>query len=188
MFKQLTCSYLPKPSGTNFLGRDEGETILLLLRRSLVTNIPWVIITAALVILPSFFAGLGLYLNIPLFADVPTDIKVISLFFWYIFTFGYFFVNFLNWFFNVHLVTTKRVVDMDFSGLLHRDVSEAAIRNIEDVTYTISGAARVIFNYGNVLIQTAGDQQELEFGAIPKPAQVHDIITDLVSNLKGPNA
>jgi len=74
---------------------------------------------------------------------------------------------------------------MDFHGLLYRNISQAPIRNIEDVTYNISGALKVIFNYGDVLIQTAGEKVEFEFEEVGNPSKVVDILSDLVSKLKG---
>ena len=105
--------------------------------------------------------------------------------FWNIFSFGYGFERFLNWYFNVYIITNKRVVDMDFSHLLHRNISEAPLRNIEDVTYTVSGSLQTLFNFGSIKIQTAAEQRELEFEYISNPAKVQDILSDMVANIKG---
>jgi hypothetical protein len=105
--------------------------------------------------------------------------------FWYLFTFGYIFTSFLRWFFNAYLVTNKRVVDIDFESLVHRRFSEAFLYNVEDLTHQISGALQVIFNYGTLHIQTAGETRELEFESIPQPATVQDMISDLSSAKRG---
>ena len=73
---------------------------------------------------------------------------------------------------------------MDFDHLLHRNITDAPLRNVEDITYTISGAIQTTFNFGNVTIQTAAEQRELEFFLVSNPAKVQDIISDLVSNYR----
>lgn len=73
---------------------------------------------------------------------------------------------------------------MDFSGFLYRNISEAPLRNIEDITHRMSGISATIFNYGDVLIQTAGETREFDFTSVPNPIKVQDIISDLVSEIK----
>ena len=104
--------------------------------------------------------------------------------FWYVFTFGYIFERFINWFFNIHIITDKRIVDMDFDHLLHRNITDAPMRNVEDITYTISGAIQTTFNFGDVSIQTAAEQRELEFHQVANPAKIQDILSDLVANYR----
>jgi hypothetical protein len=94
------------------------------------------------------------------------------------------FERFLNWFFNIHIITNKRVMDMDFDHLLHRNISEAPLRNIEDITYTISGAIETVFNFGTVSIQTAAEKRELEFYQVADPAKIQDLLSDMVSNAR----
>ncbi|MBI2620946.1 PH domain-containing protein [candidate division WWE3 bacterium] len=169
------------PKSTHFDGEDSGEEILLVLRRHLITNLGWIVVSIALVILPTVSKPLLLSLGIGHASTFSPSFTFILTSFWYLFAFGFIFENFLLWFFNVYIVTNKRIVDMDFGGILFRNISDAPLRNIEDVTHTISGAAQVIFNYGNVAIQTAGEQRELEFELVPRPARVQDIISDLAA-------
>ena len=48
-----------------------------------------------------------------------------------------------------------------------------------------SSSFEVIFNYGSVYIQTSAEKREFEFENIPNPAKVRDIISDLVTKVKG---
>lgn len=100
------------------------------------------------------------------------------------FGFGFILQNFLNWFFNVYIITNKKIVDVDFHGILYKNISEAPLRNVEDVTSNVSGALEVIFNYGSVYVQTAGERREFEFENVSHPAKIRDIISDLVAKKK----
>jgi len=75
---------------------------------------------------------------------------------------------------------------MDFHGILFRNISEATLANVEDVTHTVSGTLQVVFNYGDVIVQTAGEQREFDFESVPSPARVQDIISDLVAQRRHP--
>lgn len=179
----MALSFIRNPSDMGFDGEDQDENIILLLRRHLITNLDWVLISVFLFLIPNltllFFNFLGI--RTPAFLSIRL-ISVLNIF-WYLFTLGYIFENFLNWFFNIYIVTNKRIIDMDFYGLLHRSISEAPLSNIEDVTHNISGAAQIIFNYGDVIIQTAGEKREFDFTSVPNPNRVQDIISDLVSGI-----
>lgn len=184
---KLLSSSEKEPQKCRFYGMDVDEEILLLLRRDLVTNLGWVLLTAVLLVTP-FFANIVFFaLGVNPLGQLPAGLLVVLTLFWYLFTFGYAFVNFLNWFFNVHIVSNKRVMDMDFSGVLYRNISDAPLRSIEDVTHTISGAAEILFNYGTVNIQTAAEHNELTFTGIPDPAKVQDFISDMVADLRKRN-
>jgi membrane protein YdbS with pleckstrin-like domain len=165
----------------SFEGEDNDEEILYVFRKAVITNVGWLVVSAFLLMAPVFFNSAFLYLTKE-FPDVfsPSLIFIINTF-WYIFTFGYMFERFIHWFFNIHIITNKRIMDMDFDSLLHRNITDAPLRNIEDITYTISGALETVFNFGTVTIQTAAEQRELEFLSVADPAKIQDVLSDLVS-------
>lgn len=181
----LLGQFIREPRGVHFDGQDNEEKILLFLRQHVIVNIKWVFITAILLfVLPifDFFLGFG---GTSVSLLVPAKYYFILRFFLALFTFGYFFENFLSWYFNSYIVTNKRVVDIDFYGIIHRRFSEAPLRNIEDITNSISGFGQVIFHYGDVAIQTAAEAREITFENVPNPDKVQDIVSDLISQIKG---
>ncbi len=184
MTSTLISAFLKDPIKCSFFGSDKDEKILLVIRRAFITNFDWILIALGMIFFPSVIAGILSALGQNPFNQLSAGTLISLSLFWTLVTFGFIFENFLNWFFNVNIITDKRVVDMDFQGLLHRNVSEAPLRNIEDVTYSTTGAAQFIFHYGDVNIQTAGEKREIEFHAIPHPAKVQDLLSDLVSSLR----
>ena len=89
-------------------------------------------------------------------------------------------MNFLHWYYNIYIVTTQRVIDIDFIQLLYKKFSEARLDRIEDVTFTSSGFFAAVFNFGDVTIQTAGETREFAFDSIPKPSSVVRTIEALI--------
>ena len=91
------------------------------------------------------------------------------------------FEKFLGWFFNVYIITDERVIDVDFYSLLYKQISDAGLDKIQDMTYRTNGIAGSVINYGDILIQTAGEQPNLEFEAVPRPAEVVKILNELIT-------
>jgi len=88
-------------------------------------------------------------------------------------------MGFLDWYFNIYLVTNERVIDFDFNAFAYHKISETGLENIVDATQETIGFFPMIFNYGDVYIQTAGERREFDFLAVTNPSWVRDKIMDL---------
>lgn len=87
--------------------------------------------------------------------------------------------NFVTWFYNVGIVTTKQIIDIDFDDIMYREVAKVHIQDIIDAEYHQGGFLHSFFNYGDVFVQTEGLKPNFEFLSIPKPDNTTDIIIDL---------
>ena len=76
-------------------------------------------------------------------------------------------------------MTNKRILDVDFYSILYREVSETRLTKVEDITSKTGGYFGSLFNYGNVFVQTAGSEVNIEFLNVPDPANAVKIINDL---------
>lgn len=179
--------FVEEPCHVRFEGEDNDEKILLLLRRHIATNIPWMLLASLMLFFPQFLVWAFNYGGVNITALVPFTYRVILTLFWYLITFVFVFESYLIWYFNVYIITNKRVVDIDFYGILSREVSDASIRQIQDVTYNVRGIFAILFNFGNVLIQTAGEIEQLEFEYVSHPARVQNLISDLSAGVRKGN-
>lgn len=155
-----------------FETQSSTERVILLLRAHPFTQIPWVVNTGFLVLLlivSDFF--------LPLVLSGPqiVFINVFSI----VFILSYAWINFLHWFFNVGLVTNERIVDIDFSQIIYKEVTATKLEKVEDVTSKSAGYFGSLFNYGDVFVQTAGTEVNIEFIEIPRPGDVVGIINEL---------
>jgi uncharacterized membrane protein YdbT with pleckstrin-like domain len=149
------------------------EEVILVLRAHPVTQISWILNVFGLLIIllaANFFLPAILQPNQILFLNI----------FWLCFVFAYIIFNFLSWFFNVGVVTNERIVDIDFYDIIYKEVTEARINKVEDVTAKSGGFFQSFFNYGDVFVQTAGTEKNIEFLKIPQPAEAVRIINDLL--------
>lgn len=90
---------------------------------------------------------------------------------------------FVVWYYNVFIVTDRRVIDIDQRGFFDRIVSEAPLRKIEDVTWRRRGFWQTIFRYGNVRIKIIDSDSGLEIVKVRRPEKISQVIIDL-ANLK----
>lgn len=180
----LLSSFIERPEKTRFDGEDEDEKILYVFRRSFITNFQWIAVAIVMLFVPLVLDTIYANAAIKELPNISRRLAFILNLFWYLGTFGFILQNFLNWFFNVHIVSNKKIVDVDFHGVLSKNISEAAIQNVEDVTSNVTGALRVIFNYGHVFIQTSAEKREFEFEDVANPAKIRDLISDLAVEVR----
>lgn len=162
------------PEKVHFESRSENEKVILFLRQHIIVNVKWIVVT----ILMFFVPTVARMLNI--FSFLPNNFEIVITMVWYMLTMAYAFESFLGWYFNVYIVTNERILDVDFHNLIYKQVSDAGLDNIEDITYSMGGVVRTIFNYGDVFIQTAAEVSEFDFLAVPKPDKVVRVINDLI--------
>jgi len=162
-----------KPKGIKFETRQKGEKVILLLRRHPVTNAGWVFVAFLLGIVPFFLQ------SFPIISFLPENFRLVAVMGWYLVIVAFSLENFLTWFFNVYIITDERIIDIDFYNLIYKEVTDANIDKIQDVTYRMGGVIRTIFNYGDVIIQTASEVPNLEALAVPKPALIAGVLQDL---------
>ncbi len=183
-FDRLFSSFIARPAGIKFETQELKEEIILLMRRAFITNIPWIFFVVFLLLLP--FVIIPVLVNVDLLPfALPITYRVILVLYWYLGIFGLFLVNFFDWYFNIYILTNRRIIDIDFIGLLYKTLSSADLQRIEDVTYKQTGFFSSFFNYGDVVIQTAGSEPNFEFLAVGKPDELVRTINSLIQQSRG---
>lgn len=174
---RLLFSYLLYPN-IKFESYEPGEKIILLLRSHPFTQIGWVFNSIVL-----FFVLIFINFIIPSFFTF-NKIFIINCFF-LVFIASFIWINILNWYFNVGIITNKRVIDIDYSGVIYKEITSTILDRIEDITVKSGGYFESIFDYGTIYIQTAGKENYIEFFDIPYPSQVIQKINKLLSKKHG---
>ncbi len=166
-------TYCYYPHDVDFLNKEPDEQIILLVRRHIFTNLGWLILVILMIFAP-------LVLNyFPLLEFLPIKFQTLAILFWYLLTLAIAIQGFLSWFFSVNIITNKRVIDVDFENLIYRKITDAQISRIEDVTVQMGSVVRTLFNFGDIVIQTAAEIPEVTFEAVPFPDKIDKILSDL---------
>ncbi len=95
-----------------------------------------------------------------------------------------FFIGVMDYFLDTWIITDHRVIDILQHGFFKRDISELRYSSIEDITVKIQGFIPTIFNYGDVIIQTAAEIGEFKFENIPYPNQIKDLVFKMGDQFK----
>lgn len=166
-------SYIYYPRNANFLNKDPEEQVILVLRKHPITNLGWIVTGSLMLFAP---AVLNYF---PIIEFLPERFQFIIIVSWYLLTVAFVFEKFLSWFFNVNIITDERIFDVDFIHLTYREMTDANIDQIQDVTVRMGSVIRTIFNYGDIVIQTAAEIPQIAFEAIPEPDKVARILREL---------
>lgn len=167
-------AFVTRPLNLHFETQEKKEKIILLLRRHMITNLPWLVVALVMIVTPTIIVRF-VSLNF-----IPPNFRLIATLAWYLLTFAFAFERFLSWFFNVNIITDERIIDINFPSILYKDISETKIDRIQDVSAKTGGFIRSLFNFGDVVIQTAGTIPEIYFEAVPNPGQVSKVLNDLI--------
>ncbi len=172
--ESLLSSFTSFPAKVCFETQDDNEQVVLFMRQHPVVNVPWIVLTILMLVVPSVFSFFPPYMM------MPGTYQFIVTSGWYLFVFGYVLAKFMGWFFNIYIVTNERVVDVDFSNIFYRRISTARLEEIQDVNVTSAGAFETFFGYGQIAIQTAAEVPEFEFESVPHPDVVGKVLNELV--------
>lgn len=176
-------AFLVRPTHAHVGMLEEDEQVLLILRQHPLVLLPKIILIAVILGIGMVFGNM---LNLSL---LPMNFVRAFEVLWLLFMWGLILEALVSWYFNVIVITDERVIDVDFLHLIYTNVTVAKLDNIEDVTYSITGVVPSIFNYGNVLIQTAGEVVEIsreqtrasiEIINTPHPEKVVNVLNELL--------
>ncbi|MEK7517096.1 MAG: hypothetical protein AAB583_00970 [Patescibacteria group bacterium] len=177
----ILSSFCKDPKGISFQTQKHNEIIVLFLRAHFITNLYWIIISLVLITIPAIIGILSSVFGIGFFSSpLVSHFTTVYVLLYYLIVFSFIFINFLHWFYNVFMVTTERVVDIDYSDIVVHNIAITKLSHVQDVNYTQSGFIPTLFNYGNLFVQTAGTEINFEAPNVPKPREATHIIGDLI--------
>ncbi len=175
----IFAAYCERPEAFTFADKLDDEETLLFLRKHFVTNVPWIIKAISLGVIPLILVFINSTGLVRIDFLTPNYVIMIILFYYFL-VFGYIFVNYLTWFYNISIITTERIIDIDFSQIVFENVAATKLTQIEDVHYSQIGVIRSVFDYGDVILQTAGTLPNFDFLAVPHPEIVIKIIGNMI--------
>lgn len=77
---------------------------------------------------------------------------------------------------NVVVVTSDKIAQVLYRTIFDRKISQLSIGDIQDVTVSQKGIFARIFDYGTLVIETAGEQQNYTFTYTPDPYEASKAI------------
>jgi membrane protein YdbS with pleckstrin-like domain len=168
------------PKNFTFATQDSDEEIYILTRKDVLTNVGWVFQVSLFLILPIFIFIFFNNINFNINDIIPLRFIIVGILFYYSACFSYGIIKFNDWFFDVFIVTNKRVIHYIYNPIARYKIAEAELYNIQDVSEEVIGVLPTIFNYGDLLIQTASQITKFEVINLPRITELRDVLIDLV--------
>ena len=156
------------------------ERVVFTLRRHPLTFVPKLLSLMILGVIPPalyflFQSSMPSILSHPVWE--PALILLASVF--YLSSFLFFYVYFIDYYLDIWVVTNDRIVDIEQFGLFSRTISEVDLFRIQDVTSDVHGIFATLFHYGNVSIKTASANKHIVFKNVPNPNKIREALIRL---------
>ena len=165
------------PKNVKFVRKDNDEEVILVVRRHWIAYVTHIFLALIVPLVPlvllfltnsatNEYGKTTIYLGLFVTAVViSVNIIVTAL---------------MQWYYNVAIITDKRVVALDVVSVFQHKYTEILWRKIQDVSHDSIGPLSSVFDIGNIYIDTAGEGIDLTLKFIPRPRDVQDVIDNLV--------
>ncbi|OGF62317.1 hypothetical protein A2926_04390 [Candidatus Giovannonibacteria bacterium RIFCSPLOWO2_01_FULL_44_40] len=87
------------------------------------------------------------------------------------------FLFWIDYYLDIWIITSERIIDVEQKGLFNRSVSEFMLDRVQDVTVEIPNFTATVLKYGNIIIQTAGEQS-FRIEQAPQVYEAKNLILD----------
>src|SRR3989344_1913881 len=167
---------------------DHGEEKVLVLRRHwfvILEHSVFIVLALGISIAAALVVG-GLSTALPagnLDALLVFTIALFCLCAWVAF-----FVEWTNYYLDIWVVTSRRILDIEQHSFFTREVSEFRLDRVQDITVQVRGLLAEFFDFGDVHVQTAGKAHEFIISRAPHPYRVKDAINRAVDEALGGGA
>lgn len=168
------------PRRFSFYSKNPDEDIVLMIRKHWIAFVPNVLFTLILFLFPllllifsfrtSILGSYKLYTGI-LILCIGLGMNLIV-------------TTILKWYYTLYIVTDRRFVMVRMENALYHSYGETPLSKIQDVTHRSSGIVGVLFDVGEVDIDTAGHEIDFELKHIPKPREIQNVVMDLIQMKK----
>jgi len=162
----------------HFRGQHAGEEIIKIVRRHWFNILQQYLIIFVMIFL--LFFSLQVLPSIFSFSKNGSELLFAESFFAIIIWF-YIFIIWIDFYFDVWIITDNRIVNIEQKALFMRCVSELKFSKIQDVSIEVDGFIPTILNYGDVHIQTAGTRGRFLFHKVPDPYKLKGLIVNMQS-------
>jgi membrane protein YdbS with pleckstrin-like domain len=88
---------------------------------------------------------------------------------------------FTQYYLDLWVITSERIVDVDQRGFFNRQVSSLLLNRVQDVTVDQRGILYSLLDIGTISLQTAGATTRFHMKGVPHPSELRDAILQNVA-------
>ena len=159
---------LPGEQVISIVHRDAFIAVKRVIFFFLLLALPIVVIAMILFLFPALLETLWLW---------PLTLLIASAYLFFVWLL--FFFSLVDYFLDVWIITDRRVIDVRQNGFFSRSISELKLDKIQDISSDTQGFFPTVLKYGNVIVQSASEQNKLFFEEVPNPEDIRDKLMKL---------
>ncbi len=172
------------------LSLRENEIVSIVIRRHWWILIRPTIAFFVLLIIPAVVAAIGTTYAPRLLDFFAEPIGEFATVLYLLVLLLFAFLLWADYYLDVWIVTSQRIIDIEQKSLFHRVISEIPMKRIQDVTIEINGVIETLLKFGDLRVQTASEGSFTIKNA-PRPHEAKDAIlrylNENTENLKSPD-
>ncbi len=163
----------------SYMTLDPNEEVVHVYHRHIISYIP-IVVATAIVLAVSFFAEAWLTANTAIFSSIVSAstitmvIMLLDLLMILVAVAAFFIFRQ-----NRLILTNIHLIEITQSGLFGRELSKFSLDELQDAKGTRQGVLPTLLNYGEVLIQTAGERDNFLFRPVGSPLEAAEAINDM---------
>lgn len=181
------------PQNATFATQNKDEEVIIVLRKHIINNFPWMITAILLFILPLILYGaLSLYDHF-INSDALLQGGVLSgfnqvyilplLVFYLSLIVSYAYFKFVHWYFDIFIITNERYISIDFDILRGRTITDIPLTDIIDISEKVLGVFPTLFGYGNIEFKTTSEKLSIVEN-VPQTVWIRDSLGDLIKYIR----
>ena len=97
------------------------------------------------------------------------------------------FIFWTNHYLDIWVITNQKLIDIEQYSLFKREISILHLDKIQDITSEIDGLVPTLMKYGDLHVQTAGQQREFVIRGIANPNKVREKLDEALDRFKKAN-
>ena len=177
------------PKDCTFQSQNKDEEVAILMRRHFITNLEWIWNVILYSIVPILVIALLAFIDAKFMGNIIFQSEIIKSFSgnleatvvisYYFFVASYALFKFINWYYDVYVVTNERILYFDFDVWAGQSILDVPLGDIIDMSEKVVGMGPTIFGYGEVEFKTAS-MSTIHMDKIPYPTWFRDIFADLI--------
>lgn len=151
----------------------EGQTTLIFTHRHWASLLKQIVVIGFFLLLPIIILVTVSLTGKSFFHGIVLNFIVVAISIYYMVMTTFAFTEWISFYYNILVVTETEVIEIVQNGIFDRKISEISILRIQDVSAEINGFWPTLFGYGDVVVESAGDNtQKYVIKNIPHPNEV----------------
>ena len=161
------------------------EVVKVFLRRHWIDLAKVFLMSGAMLLVPIAVFALARVTEADIFTHpVWGPASILTLFSYLLIVYCITLTELTDYWLDVWIVTSERIINAEQHGLFNRLVSEVHHEQIQDITSETKGFLETFLTYGDVYLQTAGEKERFRFKNVDNPDDVKISISELVTTCK----